>query len=65
MLSDFEKGVVYAAGLIVRLHDQPGIAAEIMREAGMDRRNFSDCDDFEKESLRKLQGERGLHLYGL
>lgn len=65
MLNDFEKGIAYSAALVVRLHDQPGIAAEILREAGMDRRNFSNCDDYEKEMLRKLQGERGLTLYGL
>ena len=65
MLNQFELGVAYSAALIVRLHDQPGMAAEILREAGLDRRNFSNCDDYEKESLRKLQGERGLNLYGL
>lgn len=62
-MDEFAKGVYYAAGLLVRLFDEPSKAAEVLREAGLDKADISDLDDFEIESLCKLNSEPGMRLF--
>jgi hypothetical protein len=64
-MSEFNAGVLYAAGILVRLHDQPAVAASVINEAGLGEADCSGLDEFEKQSLRKLQGEAGVRLRGL
>lgn len=60
----FEQGILYAVALLVKLHDQPTMAANIVREAGLGNINISSMDDFERESLKKLKGEHGISFIG-
>lgn len=55
----FEAGVLFAAARLVDLHDQPGMAADILIEAGMQNCDCKDLDDCEREPLKLVQGERG------
>ena len=40
----FASGVVYAAARLVEMYDQPGMAATIVRESGVDVRMASEYD---------------------
>lgn len=53
----FER-VFYAAALLVFLHDQPGMAADILKEAGLETWDCSDMDEFEKSKLRIINKEK-------
>ncbi len=61
----FEIGVLFAAATLNRNHDQPGMAAEIIKEAGLEKYNCKSLEDMEKVELRKINVERGMHLQGL
>jgi len=41
------------------------MAATIIREAGLGQADCSGLDDFDKNHLRKIQGESGIALRGL
>lgn len=61
----FIDGVFYAVALLTRLHDEPGMAADILKEAGMETVNCIDFDEFEKKQLRIINNEHGMGLTGL
>lgn len=65
--SEFEQGILTAAGLLVKLHDLPGPAADVLLSTGLGEADCSQLDDFDKENLRKIQGERKgkINLKGL
>lgn len=67
MLTEFEQGILAAAGILVRSHDLPGPAADILISSGLAEADCSAMDDFDKEGLRKIQGERrgAIRLKGL
>lgn len=52
----FEQGVLMAASVLVSLHDQPGMAADIVREFGLQEADCSKLDNFDKQNLRQIQG---------
>lgn len=33
---DFENGVIYAVSTLIRIHDEPSIALDILKESGID-----------------------------
>ncbi|GAB3385834.1 hypothetical protein [Azotobacter armeniacus] len=53
-MTPFEEGVLYAAALLVRLHDQTTMAADVIREAGLAERDCSVLSDDQKEVARQL-----------
>ena len=61
-MTEFERGVFYAAYLICELHDQPTIAADVIREANLDGCKITELDDCEYHVLRKLNSSEGLEL---
>lgn len=61
-ISEFERGVFYAAYLICELHDEPGIAADIIREANLDGTNIKALDGTEKKVLMGLNKTEHLSL---
>jgi len=61
----FMDGVFYATSLLNRLHGEPGMCADILKEAGMEDANCKDFDEFEKEQLRIINDEYGMKLTGL
>jgi len=48
-----------AASVLVATHDQPGMAADIIKELGLNDADCSDLDDFDKANLEKVNGQRG------
>lgn len=61
-ISEFERGVFYAAFLICELHDEPGIAADVIREANLDGTNIKALDGTEKKVLMALNKTEHLSL---
>ena len=65
-MNQWEQGVLMAASVLIACHDQPTMAADVLHELGLSNADCSDLDDFDKENLRKAQGERGkIKLRGL
>jgi hypothetical protein len=64
-LSDMEQGALMAVSILVALHDQPGIAADVVNELGLASADCSQLDDYDKQNLMQIQGERGIRLRGL
>ncbi|WP_215846351.1 hypothetical protein [Candidatus Pantoea bituminis] len=61
-LNEFERGVFYAAYLICELHDQPVIAADVIREANLDCSDIRSLDVTERKVLMKLSKTDRLSL---
>ena len=61
-LGEFERGVFYAAYLICELHDDPTIAADVIREANLDGCVISGLDACERKVLMKLNASDKLQL---
>jgi hypothetical protein len=61
-LTEFERGVFYSAYLICELHDEPGIAADVIREANLDGSNIKSLDTSEKKVLMLLNKTEKLSL---
>lgn len=64
-LSEFAKGILYAAAIVQATAKQPVIAADILREAGLTHADCGKLDDFDKEHLRIVNKERGINLQNL
>lgn len=54
VITDFEHGVFYAAGLLVTFIDEPVIAADIISEAGLSHRDISLLDEYERDAMKIL-----------
>lgn len=52
----FVKGIGWAIAELVRLHDQPGMASDIMRESQYSLGDFisAGCDDVDLKILKKV-----------
>lgn len=57
-LNEFDHGALMAVATLVRLHDQPGMAADVLINMGLSDADCSGLDEFDKMTLRRLQGER-------
>lgn len=66
-LNDWEEGVMMAASVLISTHDFCVAAADIVKELGLTQADCSELDEFDKENLRKIQGELGgvIKLRGL
>lgn len=53
-LKEFERGILYAAYLICELHDEPTIAANVIREASLNEDDIRKMDSTEQKVLMKL-----------
>lgn len=54
-MDDFQMGIFYAAALLVTLHDQPSMAADVLEQAGLLNANLDQLDDTEKDAMAILQ----------
>ena len=63
--TDFEKGVLYASAQVQRLHDEPQVAADVLKQAGLAQSDCSELDDYDKEPLRVVNMIPGMLLTGL
>ncbi|HBN7797521.1 TPA: hypothetical protein NOE63_006672 [Pseudomonas aeruginosa] len=64
-LTKFDHGVLYAAAQVVRLHDEPQVAADVLKQAGLGQADCSKLDEYDKESLRAVNTIPGIGLTGL
>lgn len=64
-LSQFSHGVLYAAAEVQRLHDEPQVAADLLKSAGLAQVDCSSLDEYDKEPLREVNKIRGMGLTGL
>ena len=55
----FVRGYVTAAANLVLLHDQPGMAADVLLQAG--RIDWRKIESFDRDTLRKAGVFRDLH----
>lgn len=55
----WQEGVLMAASIVIASHDMPVVAATILSELGAQTADCSAMDEFDKTSLRKVQGELG------
>lgn len=62
---EFANGILTAAAILQSIHDQPNMAASLLRETCLNFYNCSELDDFDKEHLRKINKETDMHLTGL
>ncbi len=46
-LTKFEHGVLYAVAQVVRLHDEPQVAADVLKQAGLAQADCSKLDDYD------------------
>ncbi|MDO8728515.1 MAG: hypothetical protein Q7K26_01340 [bacterium] len=64
-LTEFAKGILFAAAIVQATSRTPVIAADILREAGLTHANCAELDDYDKENLRIVNKERGINLQNL
>jgi hypothetical protein len=64
-ISEFDQGVLYAAGILACYVGEPTYAADLLKEAGLTDADVSEMDEFDKGNLRSLRGEKGIALKGL
>jgi hypothetical protein len=50
---EFARGIVWALARVVDMHDEPTVAAEILREAQLDREQLQQCAEYDLKLLRK------------
>ncbi|MGU5889759.1 hypothetical protein [Aeromonas hydrophila] len=63
-LTEWQKGVLYAAAVVIEVCDQPVYAEDIIREAGLEGADCSGLDDYEKERLQPVKNRLGLKELG-
>lgn len=65
-LDEWERGALMAMSIMLALHDQPVIAADVLNEMGLANADCSSLDDYDKRNLRVLRREpRAGKLRGL
>lgn len=60
-MTEFEHGFMFAVACLMRLHDNPTIASDIILENGYQNLDISNMDDFDKEEILKLNSELGIN----
>lgn len=56
-LTDWEQGVLMAASVLISLHDLCVPAADVVSQLGLANADCSSLDEFDKQNLRKIQGD--------
>lgn len=50
----FMEGIAVAIADLVRLHDVPSMAADVLAGHGFKLKDFAGCDDYDMKVIRKL-----------
>jgi hypothetical protein len=60
-MSDFNTGYLIACANLVNLHDQPGMAADLVAELGVTWKDVTamNLSEYDMEALEKIKHERG------
>lgn len=64
-LTDYEKGILTACAILQELHDQPRMAADIIKHAGLSYANCSKLNPLTKLYLKYIQEQEDTHMGGL
>ena len=64
-LTDFERGVLISAGLVMRLHGCGVTSRELLNHTGLTGADCSELDDYDKENLQMIVDSEGIELKGL
>lgn len=64
-MNRFDQGILHAAAQMIALHDEPTMAANVIREAGLTNADCTKLDEYEKTYLRKMKDENGINFRGL
>ena len=51
--SQFHKGIVHGAARLIEMHDQPTMALDILREAGLTEQDYKKCYECDLVFIRK------------
>lgn len=62
--SDFDQGILFALAMLIRTHDEPTMAADVLRCTDMAKADVSKLDPYDQHPLRKLNGESNIKLTG-
>lgn len=62
---DFNAGIMVAASILVSMHNDTILAADIIREAGLSDFDCSGLDEYDLINLRKVNERQGMDLRGL
>jgi hypothetical protein len=61
-MTEYEQGALMAVSILMATHDQPVMAADVLKEMGLHDADVSDFDEYDKRNLRRVQGELGGHI---
>jgi hypothetical protein len=61
-MTEYEQGALMAVSILMATHDQPVMAADVLKGMGLHDADVSDFDEYDKQNLRRVQGERGGHI---
>ncbi len=64
-MTEFEQGALIATGLLNALHDQPTMAADVIRQMGLQDTDCSAMDEYDKINLREIEDSESIGLTGL
>lgn len=62
--SDFDQGILFAVAMLMRTHDQPTMAADVLRCTDMANADVSKLDPFDQDPLKELNQEKQIKLTG-
>ena len=64
-LTEFELGYVIACANLVNLHDQPGMAADVMSALGVSWKQIeiADLTDYDMRALREIKREKSVRPF--
>ena len=61
-MDEYERGALMAVSILMATHDQAVMAADVLKEMGLQNANIKELDDYDKKNLRRIQGELGGHI---
>lgn len=57
-MDDWEKGCLMAVSMFIALYGERMKAASVLNELGLSRADCSELEQYHKNNLRKIHGER-------
>jgi len=58
----YNCGVIYACAQLIRLHDQPGMAADIFLESNLKKKDLARADSYDSVPVRKACRENHVKM---
>ena len=61
-MDEYTHGALVAVSILMAVHDQPVMAADVLKEMGLQNADVKELDDYDKKNLRRVQGELDGHI---